>query len=60
MVGPEGYFNTIPTFVRNTDGSVGTTSFSLRQAYAQFTAVNYLYIDSISSCPPNMGIRGFG
>ena len=50
-----GYINTDATFVRGTDGNVGTTSFPYGQAYAEVTAVNYRHIGPNIGCPVNMG-----
>ena len=51
-----GYFNSQPTLVRGTDGSVGTTSYTYGQPYAQVTAINYRYMIPNLQCPMNMGI----
>ena len=56
----EGYFNSKPTFVRGTDGQVGTTSIPYGQPYAQVTAINYRYMTPISDCPLNMGKLSYG
>ena len=56
-----GYYNSQPTLVRGTDGSVGTTSYSYGQPYAQVTAINYRYmIPDFNQCPMNMGIGPLG
>ena len=50
-----GYMNTNATFVRGTNGSVGTTSFPYGQAFAEVTAVEYRYMVPAPPCPMNMG-----
>ena len=50
------YFNGAPTYVRGTDGNVGTTSFPYGQAFAQVTAINFRSMTPITGCPLNMGI----
>ena len=50
-----GYMNTNATFVRGTNGSVGTTSFPYGQAFAEVTAVEYRYMVPAPPCPLNMG-----
>ena len=52
--------NTNATFVRGTNGSVGTTSFPYGQAFAEVTAVEYRYMIPNPSCPMNMGPAGTG
>ena len=50
-----GYFNSHPTLVRGTDGSVGTTSYSYGQAFAQVNAIKYWSSIPNPYCPLNMG-----
>ena len=50
------YFNFNPTLVRAKDGSVGTTSFSYGQAFAEVTAIDYLYTIPDPQCPMGMGL----
>lgn len=51
-----GYFNSDPTLVRGTDGSVGTTSFPYGQPFAAVSAVNYRSMLRNINCPVNMGV----
>ena len=48
------YYNPKPTLVRGTDGSVGTTSYSYGQAFAEVTAVKYLHMNPNAFCPVSM------
>ncbi|KAL8786595.1 MAG: hypothetical protein Q9195_008152 [Heterodermia aff. obscurata] len=45
------YYDAQPTLVRGTNGSVGTTSFSYGQAFAEVTAVKYLSMNPNTICP---------
>lgn len=56
----ESYFNPLPTLVRGTNGSVGTTSFSYGQPFAEVTGINYRYMLPNPDCPKNMGMMAFG
>ena len=55
-----GYFNSRPTLIRGTDGSVGTTSYSYGQAFAQVTAIGYYSVIPNPDCPMNMGYGPYG
>ena len=55
----EGYYNSQPTLVRGTDGSVGTTSYPYGQAFAEVAGINYLYAIPNPPCPINMGGTGW-
>ena len=48
------YYNPQPTLVRGTDGSVGTTSYSYGQAFAQVTAIKYLSMNPNAFCHTSM------
>ena len=54
------YLNEDATFVRGSDGSVGTTSFPFGQAFAEVTAINYRYMTSVPGCIMNEGIGDMG
>ena len=60
MGNAENYFNPYPILVRIGDGSVGTTSFSFGQPYAEVTRIGYRSMIPNQYCPHNMGPSPFG